>query len=52
MYSIQFHVKSYASFLMKPTGYLSVIDFLTCKNCVWICGCVDFAVINQEIQVF
>ncbi len=37
---------------MKQTIYLSEIDFLTPKNCVWICGCVDFAGINQEIQVF
>jgi hypothetical protein len=41
MYSIQFHVKGYASFLMKQTIYLSVIDFLTHnKVCVdmWMCG--------------
>ncbi len=30
-------------FLLKQSIYLSVIDFLTHKNCVWICGCVDFA---------
>ncbi len=38
MYSIQFHVKTYASFLMKQPIYLSVTDFLTHKNCVWMCG--------------
>jgi hypothetical protein len=52
MCSIQFHVKNYASFLMKQTIYLSIIDLLTQKNCVWISGSVDFAGINQEIQVF